>query len=537
MAEGGALNLKVILEAIDEMSGPLKSIGLQLDNVDKAAKAAAKSARDWAAIGAVGVGAGVYGAKLSELAQAHAEQAAAISESLTRFEQLKSGIADSTVKADAFANTMEYGAGTVAQEIDAITDAYKVFGNYTQALDAATAASRLAAATHADLDDTLNMLATTAKNTGEPVDQLADKFAKLYQVAGLSGAGGGQQMRQLERAYAMARESGVSLNQFLATAAEAQRVLGSGAARDLQEYYEESKNGRQRSSPRAKAARDLINAHRAEIAAMANQVQDSRGAAAALAAQTLSDPEAQRNLQKLRLQARSGMSGLSLLGQQGYLAQQMAPIQKREVEFEIRHPILGGSIVDTEWAGGKALSTLWSITQGLLMVEGGKSIRSAWNWIRGAEKTVEAASDATKAASEATTAASDATAAASTATEAAGTATEIAADAASASGGPVAAGVGDALLLAKIARERTAFGPILPAPPRSTSSTVNQTRKVEVQVSLPAVTVNVNNDGELSEQKIGDYVEKALSNLSDELTQQIKKALDHAHAMEERAHL
>jgi hypothetical protein len=248
MPDGGKLNLKVLFEAIDEMSGPLRIIGVNLDHMDKAAKAVGVSMRSMGAISVASLGGLAVGNKLTEYANGLSDAAGPLSEATTRLQQVTDAQQALIGRTDALQLVGKFGAATLPQEIDALTAAVQQYHNYDQALAAVAAASRLAVGTHQDLDSTLQMLMKTAANTGEPIDQLADKFANLNKLAGLSGDAGGRQMRQMQRAYEMAAQHKVSLDRFLATAAEAQRVLGEGAARDLQIYYEEDPNSRRHSA-------------------------------------------------------------------------------------------------------------------------------------------------------------------------------------------------------------------------------------------------------------------------------------------------
>ncbi len=350
MAEKG-LTLKVLFQAIDEMSGPLQKIGVALDNFNRLSKAAAASARATAAIGAVSVAGAAAGNKLIEQTNAAVAAAAPIDEALTRLKQLAPALDSARAAKDAFNLVNEYGIASMSDEIDALARATQFYSNYDDALKAADAANRLAAATHSTAIDALNQIGAIAKTSGEPVDALADKLAAMWKAAG--GAGN---LAQVERAWGMAKSHGENLEHFLAVMAEAQKEGISG--RSLSTYYEESapnKKGTTHWSQGTAAIHALLDKQAADIAAIEARIKASEGLAAGMKTTALASPAMQQAREERVGEAAAGARGSGILAQTGTIDKWLTSLKALETNLALAHPQIATSYEDLKAGSGYAL--------------------------------------------------------------------------------------------------------------------------------------------------------------------------------------
>ncbi|HVB83192.1 MAG TPA: hypothetical protein VNE82_24985, partial [Candidatus Binataceae bacterium] len=248
------LNLKVMFEAIDRMSPVLKRIGIGLDNANKAAAAAGRSMRSFAAVGAT-IGGAYYGAsKITEHLKAAGDLAEPLAEAQTAFEQVAGAQNVLAASSAALTLTQKYGQAPRQDELAAITQGYRLYGNLKGAIDATTAATKLAVATHQPLADSFAMLTTFARNAGLSVGTAGDKLARFYQVAG-AAAESKTDVRMLQRGLAAAMLQHIPIDQYLATVASLLKSEGTatGIGADVFMYFEPGKKPKARKRKKGEA--------------------------------------------------------------------------------------------------------------------------------------------------------------------------------------------------------------------------------------------------------------------------------------------
>jgi hypothetical protein len=332
MAEKG-LTLKVLFQAIDEMSGALKTIGVNLDNFGAAAKRAGASAKAMAAIATTSIAGVAAGSKGIADVSATINAAVPLDEALTRLQQIAPAIDRLRATQDAANQVSEFGVASLNEEVDALTRAMQLYGKYGVAVKAVDAANRLAAATHAPVIDALNQTAAMARSSGQSIDTVSDKLAAMWKAAG--GAGN---LAQVERAWGMAKSHGENLEHFLAVMAEAQKAGISG--RSLSTYYEETsgKAGATHWSQGTRAIHALLDKQSADIAALQAKIAASEGVAASLAATSIASPAARQAREAQISAAETAVRGSGVLKQAGAIDDVIASIKRSQTAFELASP-------------------------------------------------------------------------------------------------------------------------------------------------------------------------------------------------------
>ncbi len=396
--------IEVVFSALDKLSPALKSINANFTGFEAGAKAAARTMRNWGAVTELASLAGEkVGRPRAPRGEGFSAAAEPLDEARTKFLQIAGAQNAAAASHDALTLSNRYGQASWSQELDAITKAYQMYGNYDDAVRAAGAATKLATATHADVGETLTGLATTARNAGVNVDTLADKLAAFYKVAG-AGGGGADQTRQLERALGAAQAHGVGTDKFLAIVAEAEK---SGlSARDVMEYFEPARGGKAAHvdkhgklhagadahyAERAAAVHELLGKHAADIAALEKTFGTSLGASDKLAA--IAADDATQRIKRLHATEDSLKAALGggILEQQGKIAQFGAELLGWSADFATAHKSFAAAIGDSVTWGGKILQVGGELGQSTVFASGALNAYRAWRLAKAGEAATDTA--------------------------------------------------------------------------------------------------------------------------------------------------
>ncbi|MBF6559542.1 MAG: hypothetical protein IVW56_04550 [Candidatus Binataceae bacterium] len=396
--------IEVVFSALDKLSPALKSINQNFTGFEAGAKAAARTLRNWGAVTELASLAGEkVGARLSGIGESFSSAAEPLDEARTKFLQIAGAQNAAAASHEALTLSNRYGQASWAQELDAITKAYQMYGNYDQAVRAAGAATKLATATHADVGETLTGLATTARNAGVDVDTLGDKLAAFYKVAG-AGGGGADQTRQLERALGAAQAHGVGTDKFLAIVAEAEK---SGlSARDVMEYFEPArgakaahvdKHGKLHAgadahyAARAEAIHELLGKHAADIASLEKTFGASLGASDKLSA--IAADDATQRIKRLHATEDSLKAALGggMLEQQGEIAKWGAELLGWSANFAQAHKTFAAASGEIIGWTGKALEVGGEIGRSAVGIQVGVTAYRAWRLAHAGEAAANVA--------------------------------------------------------------------------------------------------------------------------------------------------
>ncbi len=400
-----ALNLKVFFEAVDKMSGPMKRIGLAFDGMDKAAKASARTIKNWGAVSAVAFGAFQGSKHLSDAMNRVNQAAEPLAEAKTHFEQVAGAANTAKAGVQAAALARAYGQASWQEEIETLRRAYQLYGNYQDAVKAAAAANKLATATNQDVRETLDQIAISARNAGVPVQVMADKLAALYKVSG-NATDSPTGLRQLERGYSLAKTQGVSLDKFLAIAALVQKHEGKGATRDLFTYFEQTtkKGGGLHLSQRSLAVHNLIQSHAKELAAAESALKNSHGVSEQILKKALLDPARQNKIAREKAALLAQGFGAAALPAQAKMNSLIGDIEGWGAKLEIAHPAVTAALSDAALFGSKLVHLGSAAAGAVISIHALSAAISALRLASGAEAAAGGAAEGTTIAAGATAA-------------------------------------------------------------------------------------------------------------------------------------